>query len=514
MSNLFPRSSGILVHPTSFPGKYGIGDLGDNVYLFLDWLAENGQSIWQILPLGPTSYGDSPYQTLSAFAGNPNLIALDKFVDDYAWLDESDLADVPDFPDENVDYGWIIPYHDEKLSLAFAGFKEKGTQAQKQGFKSFVEDNKSWLEDYALFAALKRHYGGRPWVEWDDPDLVRYDKKALAKARKEHADAIEEQNFRQWVFYRQWYWVKYYAAQKGIRIFGDIPIFVAHDSADVWGNQDLFYLEEDGNPTVIAGVPPDYFSPTGQRWGNPLYRWDVMQENKYVWWIERFKAAFSLVDYVRIDHFRGFEAYWEIQASEPTAVNGQWIPGPGQDFFRVIKDALGELPVIAEDLGVVTPGVEALRDGFNLPGMKVLQFAWSDPTNPYLPHNHVENCVVYTGTHDNDTTIGWFNNAVDEATLNFMKEYLEREILEINWRLIQVAMMSPAHTAIFPMQDILNLGSEARMNTPGKEGGNWSWRFTEDALNHDGKNRLGHLTWLYRRRPEQQENIYGDAAVK
>lgn len=513
MSNLFPRSSGILVHPTSFPGKYGIGDLGDNVYRFIDWLAENGQSIWQILPLGPTSYGDSPYQTLSAFAGNPNLIALDKFVDDYGWLEAEDLADVPDFPEGHVDFGWIIPYHDEKLSLAFAGFKEKATKAQKQGFKSFVEDNKSWLEDYALFAALKQHYDGKPWVKWDDADLVAYDTKALAKARKEHADAIVEQNFRQWVFYRQWYWVKYYAAQKGIRIFGDIPIFVAHDSSDVWGNQELFYLEADGNPTVIAGVPPDYFSPTGQRWGNPLYRWDVMKKNKYAWWIERFKAAFQLVDYVRIDHFRGFEAYWEIQASEPTAINGEWIPGPGHDFFRVIKDALGELPIIAEDLGVVTQGVEALRDDFNLPGMKVLQFAWSDPSNPYLPHNHVENCVVYTGTHDNDTTIGWYFDAVDEATLNFMKEYLARDIHEINWRLMQVAMMSPAHTAIFPMQDILNLGSEARMNTPGKEGGNWSWRFTEDALNHDGKNRLSHLTRLYGRRPEQQEKMYGDAAL-
>jgi len=514
MSNLFPRSSGILLHPTSLPGKYGIGDLGDNVYRFIDWLAEHGQSIWQILPLGPTSYGDSPYQTLSAFAGNPNLIALDKFVHEYEWLDEADLDDVPDFPTDSVDYGWIIPYHDEKLSLAYEGYKKRATKEQQNGFKSFVEDNKDWLEDYALFAALKRHYGGKPWVEWDDADLVRYDEKALEKARKEHAEAIEEQRFRQWVFYRQWYWVKYYASQKGIRIFGDIPIFVAHDSSDVWGNQDLFYLEEDGQPTVIAGVPPDYFSPTGQRWGNPLYRWDVMKKNKYAWWIERFKAAFSLVDYVRIDHFRGFEAYWEIQASEETAINGEWIPGPGHDFFQVVKDALGELPIIAEDLGVVTEGVEALRDDFNLPGMKVLQFAWSDPTNPYLPHNYVENCVVYTGTHDNNTTIGWFLDDAEDDAKDFMKTYLERDIHEINWRLMQVAMMSSAHTAIFPMQDILNLGSEARMNTPGKQGGNWSWRFTEDAFEHEGKNRLGHLSWLYRRRPEQQAKVYGDAAVK
>ncbi|MGJ3240259.1 MAG: 4-alpha-glucanotransferase [Anaerolineae bacterium] len=514
MSNLFPRSSGILVHPTSLPGKYGIGDLGDGVYQFLDWLADHGQSIWQILPLGPTSYGDSPYQTLSAFAGNPNLIALDKLVSDYGWLKPDDLDDVPDFPDGHVDYGWIIPYHDEKLSLAYEGFKTKGTKEQREGFQNFVKDNASWLEDYALFAALKRHYGGKAWVEWDDPALVRYEADALKKARKAHADAVEEQRFRQWVFYRQWYWVKYYAAQKGIRIFGDIPIFVAHDSSDVWANQDLFYLRDDGQPTVIAGVPPDYFSPTGQRWGNPLYRWDVMKNNQYAWWIERFKAAFTLVDYVRIDHFRGFEAYWQINASEPTAINGEWIPGPGQDFFKVVKAALGELPIIAEDLGVITEGVEALRDNFNLPGMKVLQFAWSDPSNPFLPHNHVENCVVYSGTHDNNTTIGWFHDEVDEGTLDFMKMYLEREINEINWRMMQVAMMSPAHTAIFPMQDVLNLGSEARMNTPGKEGGNWTWRFTEDAFEHEGKNRLGHLTWLYRRRPDQQDKVYGDAATK
>ncbi|MEO1291157.1 MAG: 4-alpha-glucanotransferase, partial [Chloroflexota bacterium] len=446
MSNLFPRSSGVLVHPTSLPGTYGIGDLGNNVYRFLDWLAEHGQSIWQILPLGPTSYGDSPYQTLSAFAGNPNLIALDKLIHD-GWLDADTLADVPDFPAGHVNYGWIIPYHDEKLSFAYAGFKTNSTEEQEAEFEQFIKDNADWLDDYALFAALKRYYDGKPWVEWGDADLVRYDKKALEQAREEHAEAIDEQQFRQWVFYRQWSDVKRYAEQKGIRIFGDIPIFVAHDSADVWGNQELYYLEPDGNPTVIAGVPPDYFSPTGQRWGNPLYRWDVMKKNGYAWWIKRFQSAFTLVDYVRIDHFRGFEAYWEIDASEPTAINGEWLPGPGHDFFQTVQDALGELPIIAEDLGVVTEGVEALRDDFNLPGMKVLQFAWSDPTNPYIPHNHVENCVVYTGTHDNNTTIGWWNDDADDGARNFMKTYLEREIHEVNWRLMQVAMMSPAHTA-------------------------------------------------------------------
>lgn len=514
MSKLFPRSSGILLHPTSLPGKFGVGDLGDNAYRFVDWLADHGQSIWQILPLGPTSYGDSPYQTLSAFAGNPNLIALDKFYTDYGWLEETDFDDLPDFPQDKVDYGWIIPYHDEKLTLAYQGFKKKATETQRNGFKNFVEDNSDWLDDFALFAALKRHFEGKAWVEWSDKDLVTYKKKALDKARKQFAEQIQEQKFRQWVFFRQWYKLKYYAAHKGIRILGDIPIFVAHDSADVWANQGLYYLEDNGQPTVIAGVPPDYFSPTGQRWGNPLYRWDVMKKNNYAWWIKRFKSAFTLVDYVRVDHFRGFEAYWEIPASEPTAMVGEWIAGPDHHFLEVIKEELGELPIIAEDLGVITEGVAKLRDDFDLPGMKVLQFAWSDPTNDFLPHNHSTNCVVYSGTHDNNTTIGWWFDEVDEKTKNFMQTYLEREIREINWRMIQVAMMSAAHTAIFPMQDILNLGAEARMNTPGKEGGNWTWRFTEDAFEHGSKDRLAHLTWLYRRRPDQQEKVYGDAAVK
>lgn len=512
MSQLFPRSSGILLHPTSLPGKYGIGDLGDSAYRFIDWLVEHGQSIWQILPLGPTSYGDSPYQTLSAFAGNPNLIALDKFTD-YGWFDADDLADVPNFPTNRVDYGWIIPYHDDKLTLAYERFQERGTKEQKDGFENFINDNSDWLEDFALFNALKKFHDGRPWVEWDDVELIKYEAKALNKARKDHEQAIDEQRFRQWVFYRQWYHLKYYAGQRGVRIFGDIPIFVAHDSSDVWANQDLFYLDELGNPEVIAGVPPDYFSPTGQRWGNPLYKWDVMKARNYDWWKSRFKSILSLVDYIRVDHFRGFEAYWEIPASEPTAINGEWISGPGHDFLEAIADEFGDLPVIAEDLGVITEGVEALRDDFNLPGMKVLQFAWSDPTNGFLPHNHPVNCVVYTGTHDNNTTIGWWSSEVNEGTKNFMQTYLEREVREINWRMIQVGMMSSAHTAIFPMQDILNLGADARMNTPGKEQGNWTWRFTEDGFNHNGKDRLSHYTGLYRRRPDQQDAVYGDAAT-
>lgn len=509
---LFPRSSGILLHPTSLPGRYGIGDLGMQAYRFVDWLADAGQGVWQMLPLGPTSYGDSPYQTLSAFAGNPNLISLDGLLDD-GYLTAEDLADTPDFPDDHVDFGWIISFHNEKLHLAYERFKKQSNADANAAFEAWCKEETIWLDDFALFAALKNHYGGRPWVEWPEDEAL-YKPAALDAARKQHADAIKEQRWRQWVFYAQWHALKDYANEKGIRLFGDLPIFVAHDSSDVWGNQGKYYLDEKGYPTVIAGVPPDYFSPTGQRWGNPLYRWDVMKADNYSWWKARFRSILSLVDYIRIDHFRGFEAYWEIPASEPTAINGQWVPGPAHDLFEAIKDELGVLPIIAEDLGVITEGVEKLRDDFNLPGMKVLQFAWSDPTNTFLPHNHPMNAVVYSGTHDNNTTIGWWLDEVDEGTRGFMQDYLAREVHEINWTLMRMAMASPAHTAIFPMQDVLNLGAEGRMNTPGKEGGNWTWRFTEDGFDHEGRNRLAHYTWLYQRRADQQDRFYGDVAVK
>lgn len=506
---LFPRSSGILLHPSSLPGRYGIGDLGQNAYRFVDWLVEYGQSIWQVLPLGPTSYGDSPYQTLSAFAGNPNLISLDKLVED-GLLIEEDLADTPDFPANAVNYGWIIPFHNEKLAIAYKNFKKT---TDRQAFNTFTQDNAYWLNDFALFVALKNQHDLRPWVEWES-DLALRDEKAIAEAIKTYADEIEEQKFRQWIFHKQWYELKYYANNNGVRLFGDLPIFVAHDSSDVWANQHEYFLDETGNPTVIAGVPPDYFSPTGQRWGNPLYRWDVMQDDGYSWWIKRVKGILSLVDYVRIDHFRGFEAYWEIPATEETAMNGEWIKGPEQQFFQAIQDALGDLPIIAEDLGVITEGVEKLRDDFGLPGMKVLQFAWGEPTNPFLPHNHPVNCVVYTGTHDNNTTLGWFTDEVDEGTLNFMKDYLGQDIHDIVWRMARVGMRSSGHTFIMPMQDVLGLGSEGRMNTPGKPAGNWTWRFTEEDFNHSGKDALLHITHMFQRHPSQQEKTYGDAAVK
>lgn len=509
--SLFTRSSGILLHPTSLPGRYGIGDLGDSAFRFVDWLAGQAQGVWQVLPLGPTSYGDSPYQTLSAFAGNPNLISLDRLVE-RGWLAEADLADVPDFPADRVDFGPVIEYHNAKLHLAYERFAASGDARAISAFEGWCAQNTPWLDDFSLFIALKRANGGRAWVEWPEP-LALSEPDALARAREQYASEIREHCWQQWLFSEQWDALKRHAAEKGIRLFGDLPIFVAHDSADVWAHRDLFYLDEHGQPTVIAGVPPDYFSETGQRWGNPLYRWDRMRETGYAWWIQRFRAVFTTVDFVRIDHFRGFEAYWEIPAEEETAINGQWIPGPGAHFFEVVQQELGDLPIIAEDLGVITREVEELREQFNLPGMKVLQFAWNKPTNPFLPHNHVVNCVVYSGTHDNNTTLGWWEEEMDDGTRQFMADYLGHEVRDAVWTLMKIGMRSVAHTFIMPLQDLLALGSDTRMNTPGKPAGNWTWRFTDELLHQRANPALAHLTWLYQRRADQQEKEYGDVAV-
>ena len=496
------RSSGILLHPTSLPGAYGIGDLGSSALRFLDWLAAHGQSIWQVLPLGPTSFGDSPYQTLSAFAGNPNLISLDALAEE-GLLQKRDLHDVPPFPRERVDYGWIIPYHNRKLALAFRNFAAGARPDLRGDLQAFIDDNQTWLHDYALFMALKREHDLRPWHEWEG-DLLRRDQGALTAARTRCQDQIELEIFRQWLFHRQWRALKEYANARGIRLIGDLPIFAAHDSADVWANQAQFFLDEDGKPTVVAGVPPDYFSPTGQRWGNPLYHWDVMAADGYSWWIARIKALLRLVDFIRIDHFRGFEAYWEIPASEETAIKGEWVAGPGADFFGAIAAALGALPIIAEDLGVITPGVERLRDAYGLPGMKVLQFAFSEPGNPFLPHNHPVNCVVYTGTHDNNTTRGWWEDEIDGGARAFAADYLGHEIDDPVWALARLGMRSAGAAFIMPMQDVLGLGSAARMNTPGLPAGNWTWRFHDGAYDHPGREALLHITRLYQRHPDQQ----------
>lgn len=509
----FPRASGVLLHPTSLPGRYGIGDLGEYAYRFVDWLHEAGQACWQVLPLGPTSYGDSPYQCLSAFAGNSNLISLDKLVED-GWLTKADVDDVPDFPVYTVDYGPVIEYHNAKLDLAYQRFVKNATKAQKQAYKDWYEAQDRWLENWTLYIAIKEKHNGKPWVEWSTKEALS-DPEELTKTRQELAERIDAHRFRQWLFYTQWEALKTYANEHGIKIIGDIPIFVAHDSSDVWANKERFFLDEKGNPTVVAGVPPDYFAETGQRWGNPLYKWDVMQADSYSWWKSRFRATFQLVDLVRIDHFRGFEAYWEIPAEEETAIKGTWVKGPGANFFEVIKEEFGDLPIIAEDLGDISREVIVLRDQFDLPGMNVLQFAWSDPMNPFLPHNQQLNSIVYTGTHDNNTTYGWWHSETDEHTRNFIADYRGAPITndEPHWALIRMGMQSSGHTFIAPMQDILGYGADTRMNTPGVQGGNWAWRFTVDKFNDPAQKRLAHLTWLYQRRADQQnDEIYGDVA--
>lgn len=502
---LFPRSSGILLHPTSLPGHYGIGDLGEWAYRFVDFLQAANQTIWQVLPLGPTSYGDSPYQALSAFAGNPLLISLDKLVGE-GWLTPEDVAEVPPFSPYQIDYGNVIIYHDQMLSRAYERFQSTANADQRTAFEAWCHQNNDWLDDYAIFKSLKDVNGGKPWVEWSEPLALRKP-EAIAEVRQTHARQIDEQRFRQWAFYRHWLELKAYANSKGIRLIGDIPIFAAHDSADVWANRDQFYLDDKGNPTVVAGVPPDYFSATGQRWGNPLYRWDVMADDGYRWWIRRFRGMLALTDIIRIDHFRGFDEYWEVPASEETAVKGQWLPGPRHHFFDTVKAALGDLPIIAEDLGLMRPTVGELRDHFNLPGMHVLQFAFTHDCsdNEHMPHNYVPNSVVYTGTHDNNTTLGWWQES-DKKIHRCMKRYLGH-ITKPHWDLIRLALMSVSHTAIIPLQDVFGFGADTRMNRPGVSSGNWTWRFTPEWLESKGRDSLASLTKLYARAPENANDV-------
>lgn len=476
----FDRAAGILLHPTSLPGRYGIGDLGQAAYRWVDFLQAAGQRLWQIMPLGPTGYGDSPYQSFSAFAGNPYLISFESLVEEGLLAAET-LAEVAEVPVGNIDYGAVISQKLELLSSSFDHFRAHGSDEQHASLEEFLEQQRYWLEDYALFMACKDAHDGQPWNLWDEA-LRSRNASALLKAKVNYVDDIAKHIYWQWVFYQQWLRLKAYANAKDVRIIGDIPIFIAYDSADAWANPELFYFDEGGNPTAVAGVPPDYFSDTGQRWGNPLYRWKKMQNQGFRWWVSRFKSTLEFVDIVRVDHFRGFEAYWEIPAEEPTAVKGRWVKSVGQPLFDAIRDALGDLPIIAEDLGVITPGVEKLRDDNALPGMKVLQFAFAgDASDPYLPHNYEPNCVVYTGTHDNDTTLGWYQQC-SEAEKDFIRRYMARDDSDIAWDFIRAALASVACFAIFPMQDVLRLGNQARMNTPGVATGNWAWRFREEML--------------------------------
>lgn len=491
----FNRASGVILHPTSLPGSYGIGDLGPQAYHWLDWLADSGCTLWQVLPLGPTGYGDSPYQCFSAFAGNPYLISPEILLDQHL-LTQDDLSDMPVWDDQKVDFGRLYLWKPALLEKAFRHFLAHPEPFQAE-FDSFCAENASWLEDYALFMAIKETYPSGSWEAWPSALRLR-EPTALAKARTSLATAIARFSFYQFLFFGQWQGVRKYAHQKGLQIIGDIPIFVAYDSSDVWAHPDLFYLDGNGRPTVVAGVPPDYFSRTGQLWGNPLYRWEIHQANGYSWWLERIRASLKLVDILRIDHFRGFAGYWEIPFGNPTAEIGRWAPGPGADLFKAIQNSLGNLPILAEDLGVITPDVVALRDQFGLPGMKILQFAFTGPNNPFLPHSFPQNCAVYTGTHDNDTARGWYESASREEK-DFACRYLNVNGSQFAWDLIRQAWSSVAVIAAAPMQDLLNLGTEARMNYPSRLGNNWDWRMTRAALSTKLKEKVRELNWLYQR---------------
>jgi 4-alpha-glucanotransferase len=485
-----PRAAGILLHPTSLPGANGVGELGEDAYRFLDFLADTGMKLWQVLPLGPTGYGDSPYQTFSAFAGNPLLVAV--------------KGDGRAFPAHAVDFERVIPYKRELLDRAIASWKPD------DGYQRFVASHATWLDDYAMFMALKQAHGGAAWTDWE-PRAASRDPEALGRWREKLADSIERYRIEQYFFYSQWGALRRAANARGIHIMGDLPIYVAHDSADVWADRADFKLKADGRPLVQAGVPPDYFSATGQLWGNPIYDWDTMRADGYAWWIRRLRAAFELYDLVRIDHFRGFEAYWEVPGDDDTAINGRWVKGPGAELFTAVTNALGPLPIVAENLGVITPEVEAIREQFGYPGMSILQFAFgSDPQgNDFLPHNFPRSRVVYTGTHDNDTTLGWWEStgagdstrAVAEVAREkaFALEYLGADGREMNWTLIRTALASVANTVIIPMQDVLSLGSEARMNLPGRASGNWRFRFSWDQLASDAIQRLKTMVRVYER---------------
>lgn len=498
----FSRSSGVLLHPTSLPGPWSIGDLGANAYRFVDFLQQAGQTLWQILPLGPTGYGNSPYQCFSAMAGNILLISPE-LLRESGLLEQDDLDQIAAphqaaFQCPTVEYGASHAFKSDLLLRAFEHFRSRGTSAQRDAFAAFCQQHQSWLDDYALFIALKQQHNGASWQTWDR-DLARRKKSAIKHATEQLHDQIELEKFKQHIFFEQWLPLKAYANERGIRIMGDMPIFVAYDGADVWANPQLFHLDDDGLPTVVAGVPPDYFSATGQLWGNPLYRWDQMAKRGYSWWTERIGNALEVCDMLRIDHFRGFAAYWEVPAGEETAINGRWVPGPGAALFKAIERKLGPLPLIAEDLGLITEDVIELRDQFDLPGMCVLQFAFGGKAdNIYLPHNHRKNSVVYTGTHDNDTSIGWFNN-LDTATREHVQRYLGHAGDDIAWDLLRMALASVGDMAIIPLQDILRLGNEARMNMPGVPDGNWAWRFTADMLNDGLAEGLRLLTETYGR---------------
>jgi 4-alpha-glucanotransferase len=507
--SIWARRSGILLHVTSLPGGHGIGDLGNSAYQFVEFLAESNQKIWQVLPLGPTGYGDSPYQLFSAFAGNPLVIDLHALREE-GLLSSQDLGIALGLPEDHVEYGRVIDVKRRLIREAAFAFLADSGHKERTAFETFCRDSADWLDDYSLFMACKGVFKDAVWADWDF-GIRRRDSSALKGWHQKLASEINVHKFAQFVFSRQWQKLKNHCRSRGISIMGDIPIYVAHDSADVWAHSELFRLDEQFRPTAVAGVPPDYFSATGQLWGNPLYQWDVSAASGHRWWINRFRASLKLFDLVRLDHFRGFEAFWEVPATAATAQEGKWVKGPGAEFFRTVKSELKVLPFVAENLGVITPEVEALRKEFGFPGMSLLQFAFgNDPQGPsFRPHNYSRELVAYTGGHDNDTTVGWWNSSgVGESTRSaedilkeraFARAYLGFEDQPINWILIRAVLASVAEIAIVPLQDVLGLGSEARMNLPGTVSGNWKWRYRADALTQDATDRLRELTVLYDR---------------
>lgn len=475
------KYSGILLHPTSLPSPYGIGDLGKGAYEFVDYLTEAGQKLWQTLPLGPTGFGDSPYQSFSAFAGQPLLISPQLLVQDgLLWVE--DVQDIPDFPPRQVDYGWVLDYKNKLFGKAFARFRDGASLELKEQYEDFCKENEDWLPDYAFFMACKDLHQGRNWLEWER-ELVDPTPQVRARYEQQLSKEIQYYSFLQFIFFKQWKAVKAYANEKGIQIIGDIPIFVSLDSADVWGNKSMFQLDSNGYPLAVAGVPPDYFSETGQLWGNPLYDWKTHEKDEFGWWIARIKHQLKLFDILRVDHFRGFEAYWAVPYGEMTAVHGEWCKAPGKKLFTAIEKAFGgKLPIWAEDLGVITPEVEALRDAFAFPGMKVLQFAFEDlEDNEMMPEHHTENAICYPGTHDNNTAIGWYQN-ISIKSREKVSSYTHAGGATIHWDLIRIALESKAKYTVIPMQDVLGLDSSARMNIPGVVARNWAWRFETSQI--------------------------------
>jgi 4-alpha-glucanotransferase len=512
----FPRQSGILLHPTSLPGGHGAGDFGPEAFRFIEFLTAAKQTLWQMLPLGPTGYGDSPYQTFSAFAGNPLLISLEKLVED-GLLAASDLAGAR-FGEGRAQYEAAIAFKVPLLDRAAQAFFRDASAAQKAGFENFCERESAWLDDFALFLAAKRANGMRAWTEWA-PGLRDRQPAALDELRRGHAAGIEVEKLKQYAFFEQFGAVREECHRRGILLMGDIPIYAAGDSSDVWTLRRFWHLKEDGTPALQSGVPPDYFSASGQLWGNPIYRWDELERDGYRWWVDRIRATFTMFDVVRVDHFRGFQAFWQVPGGDTTAVNGVWMPGPGAKLFETIERELGQLSIVAENLGVITPEVEAIRNRFGYPGMAILQFAFGrDPQAPdFKPHNYPRGVVAYTGTHDNDTTVGWWTSSGEgdsTRTPEMIAEEHDHTLRylglkngdEIHWSLIRALLASVASTVIFPVQDLLGLGGEARMNMPSTLGRNWLWRMEPDALTPGIAARLAEMVDLYDRRPERSRD--------